>query len=105
MELESLHCVLEEVADTELSNPLPPRKQVRLRTILDGCVKVLDDLQFIVQRYQSLGTEDKSAWDRLKLGSEDIGEIRTRLGLNVTLLGTFRRLAPWLVSTFTSLTR
>ncbi|CAD6579128.1 MAG: hypothetical protein ASARMPRED_008957 [Alectoria sarmentosa] len=89
-ELESLHCVLEEAADTQLSHPLPPRRQARLKTILDGCISVLADLQYIVQKYQSLGTDEKSSWDRLRLGGEDITEIRSRLVFNITLLTAFR---------------
>lgn len=58
---------------------------------MEGCISVLGDLQFIVQRYKSLGTDDKSSWDRLRLGGEDISEIRSRLSLNITLLTAFRR--------------
>lgn len=90
-ELKSLHCVLGEAADSQLSQPLPPRKEARLKTILDGCISVLADLQFIIQRYHSLGTDDKSSWDRLRLGGEDISEIRSRLSLNIMLLTAFRR--------------
>ena len=86
-----MHCVLGEAADSLLSQPLPPRREARLKTILDGCVSVLADLQFIVQRYQSLGTDDQRLWDRLRLGGEDIAEIRSRLMLNVMLLTAFRR--------------
>ena len=103
-ELESLHCVLEEAADTHLSHPLSPRRQARLKTILDGCNRVLADLQYIVQKYQSLGTDDKSCWDRLRLGGEDIAEIRSRLVLNITLLTAFRRFAFWPTYRLTSLT-
>ena len=94
-ELESLHCVLGEAADSQLSHPLPPRREARLKTILDGCISVLADLQFIVQKYQSLGTDDKSSWDRLRLGGEDIAEIRSRLVLNIMLLTAFRRFVFW----------
>ena len=103
-ELESLHCVLEEAADTQLSHPLPPRRQARLKTILDGCISVLADLQYIVQKYQSLGTDDKSSWDRLRLGGEDIAEIRSRLVFNITLLTAFRRFAFWPTYSLTPLT-
>lgn len=95
MEVSSLGCVLEEAADTQLSQPLPPRRQARLQTILDGCISVLADLQYIVQRYHSLGTDEKSSWDRLRLGGEDIAEIRSRLVVNVMLLTSFRRFALW----------
>lgn len=90
-ELESLHCVLGEAADSLSSHPLPPRRKARLQTILHGCISVLADLQFIVQKYQSLGTDDKGSWDRLRLGGEDIAEIRSRLVFNITLLTAFRR--------------
>lgn len=103
-ELESLHCVLEEAADTQLSHPLPPRRQARLKTILDGCISVLADLQYIVQKYQSLGTDEKSSWDRLRLGGEDITEIRSRLVFNITLLTAFRRFAFSPIYPVTSLT-
>ena len=103
-ELESLHCVLGEAADSQLSHPLPPRREARLQTILDGCVCVLADLQFIVQRYQSLGTDDKSSWDRLRLGGEDIAEIRGRLIFNITLLTAFRRFVFLLRYSLASLT-
>ncbi|KAI4164908.1 MAG: hypothetical protein LQ342_001541 [Letrouitia transgressa] len=82
MEVSSLGCILEEAADTQLSHPLPPRRQARLQTILDGCISVLADLQYIVQKYHSLGTDEKSSWDRLRLGGEDIAEIRSRLVVN-----------------------
>ena len=103
-ELESLHCVLEEAADTQWSQPLPPRRQNRLKTILDGCISVLADLQYIVQKYQSLGTDEKSSWDRLRLGSEDIAEIRGRLVLNITLLTAFRRFVLFSTSPLAPLT-
>ena len=103
-ELESLHCVLGEAADSQLSHPLPPRREGRLKTILDGCVSVLADLQFIVQKYQSLGTDEKSSWDRLRLGGEDIAEIRSRLVLNIMLLTAFRRFVFWPRYPLTSLT-
>ena len=86
-----MHCVLEEAAEALSSHSLPPRRQARLKTILDGCVSVLGDLQYIIQRYQSLGTDEKSSWDRLRLGNEDIAEIRSRLAFNVSLLTAFRR--------------
>ena len=103
-ELESLHCVLGEASDSQLSHPLPPRRKARLQTILDGCICVLADLQYIVQKYQSLGTDDKSSWDRLRLGGEDIAEIRGRLVFNITLLTAFRRFVFWQRYPLTSLT-
>ncbi len=104
IELESLLCVLDEARDTQLSHPLPPQREARLRTILVGFMSVLKDLQYIVEKYQSLGTEERSSWDRLKFGSEDIAEIRSRLVINITLLTAFRRFAFWPTYPLTSLT-
>ena len=93
MELESLLCVLDEAAETQLSHPLTAQRAARLNTILAGFSSVLCDLQYVVGKYQSLGTNDKSAWDQLKFGNEDISEIRSRLVMNMSFLTTFRRFA------------
>ena len=95
MELESLLCVLDEAAETQLSHPLTAQRAARLNTILAGFSSVLRDLQYVVGKYQSLGTNDKSAWDQLKFGNEDIAEIRSRLVMNMSFLTTFRRFAFW----------
>lgn len=58
-------------------------------TILAGFNRVLKDLQFIVVKYQSLGTNERSAWDQMKFGTEDIAEIRNRLVINMSFLTTF----------------
>ena len=103
MELESLVCVLDEAAESQLSHPLSPQREARLNTILAGFNKVLNDLEYIVQKYQSLGTSERSAWDQLKFGKEDITEIRGRLVMNMAFLTTFRRLAFWPAYSLTSL--
>ncbi len=103
-DFDIIKCILEEAADMQSSHPLSTRRQARLKTILDGCVSVLADLQYIVQKYQSLGTDEKSSWDRLRLGNEDIAEIRSRLVCNITLLTAFRRFALWPTYSLTSLT-
>lgn len=95
MELESLVCVLDEAADCQLSHPLTPQRAARLCTILAGFSSVLHDLQFVVEKYQCLGTSDRSVWDQLKFGNEDIAEIRSRLVMNMSFLTTFRRFAFW----------
>ena len=62
-------------------------------------MSVLADLQFVVQKYVSLDTDEKSAWDRFRLGNEDIDEIRGRLVYNMTLLTSFRRFVSLRAST------
>lgn len=104
MELESLVCVLDEAADSQLSHPLNPQRKARLNTILAGFSSVLKELQDVVQKYQSLGTNEKNPWDQLKFGNEDIAEIRSRLIMNMAFLTTFRRFADWPTYLLTSLT-
>lgn len=104
MELESLVCVLDEAADTRLSHPLTPRREARLSTILAGFDSVLRDLEYVVEKYQSLGTNERCAWDRLQFGNEDITEIRSRLVMNMSFLTTFRRFAVWPTYPLTPLT-
>ena len=58
-------------------------------TILAGFDRVLQDLQYVVVKYQSLGTNERSAWDQVKFGNEDITEIRNRLAINMLFLTTF----------------
>ena len=90
-EVLSLHAVLKEADETIFRSPLSPESQARLKIIGDGCQCVLGDLQALVDEYESLGTQSKRTWDRMKWGQEDINEIRTRLISNATMLTGFIR--------------
>ena len=81
--------MLKECEETLFTRPLPPARVERLKAIKDGCDKVLVDLQSLVQGYESLGTQSKRTWDRMRWGIEDIAEIRARLTSNATLLTVF----------------
>ena len=61
----------------------------RLNTVKEGCEKVLIDLQNLVQNYESLGTQSKRTWDRMRWRNEDVAEIRSRLTSNISLLTAF----------------
>ncbi len=45
VEVLSLLAVLTEIAENTSARPLPPEKQARLRTVVDGCASVLTGLQ------------------------------------------------------------
>ena len=90
-EVLSLHAVLKEADETIFKSPQLPKRQARLKTIGDGCQYVLDDLQALVDKYESLGTQSKRTWDRMNWGSEDISDIRSRLISNATMLTVFIR--------------
>jgi hypothetical protein len=82
-EVLSMHIVLKEVEEV-LAPPLAPIKQEHLEAIGKGCYLVLNDLDNLVKRYQSLGS--KWTWDRMRYGMEDIAELRARLTSNTGLL-------------------
>ena len=90
-EVLSLHAVLKEADETILKSPLPPQSRKRLKTICDGCQNVLSDLQALVDKYESLGTQSKRTWDRMKWGTENVTEIRSRLVSNTTFLTAYIR--------------
>src|ERR1700733_15560938 len=75
-EVLSMHIVLKEVEEEVLARPLAPTKQERLEAIGEGCHLVLNDLDNLVKRYQSLGTQSKRTWDRMRYSMEDITELR-----------------------------
>ena len=90
-EVLSLHAVLKEAEETVFAQHLSPTQQERLKAVGDGCQHVLKDLDDLCQKYQSLGTQSKRTWDRMKWGTEDIAELRARLTSNTVLLATWIR--------------
>jgi hypothetical protein len=97
IEVLSLHAVLKEVEEILSEQSLSASKKASLATITNGCRKVLQDLQALVWKYESLGSKSKRTWDRLRWGSNDIAELRARLTSNLTLLTVFmRHMTPFL---------
>src|SRR2546423_13026743 len=62
----SLHAVLKEVEENISTRNLSETSQARLKIIGDGCHEVLKDLQNLVDKYDSLGTQSKRTWARLQ---------------------------------------
>jgi hypothetical protein len=91
-ELLSLHAVLKEVEEIISEQPLSETRRHHLATISHGCKCVLEDLRALVKKYESLGSQSKRTWDRMRWGSNDIAELRARLTSNVVLLTAFLRL-------------
>ena len=81
--------MLKESEETLFSQPLPPERAERLKVVKEGCDKVLVDLQSLVSKYESLGTQSKRTWDRMGWGNEDIADIRARLTSNISILAAF----------------
>lgn len=91
--MPSLHAVLKEVEEIISEKPLSETRKQRLATISHSCNCVLEDLQALVKKYESLGSQSKRIWDRMRWGSNDIAELRARLTSNTVLLTAFMRLA------------
>jgi hypothetical protein len=91
LEVLSLHAVLKEAEEIVSAQPLSATKQERLKEVGDGCYCVLKDLDNLVQKYRSFGTQTKRTWERMGWGAEDIAELRARLTSNTGLLTTWIR--------------
>lgn len=89
-EAASLHVVLKE---TEVylneHQELDPSRKNRLQILTNGCRETLDDLRKLLKKYESLGTQAQRTWDRLRIGLEDLADVRSRLVSNVTMLTAF----------------
>ncbi len=90
-DLMSLHAVLCETQDfmCENSQNIDVSRRYRLSMLCDSCRSVLDELDVIVTRYESLSTQAQRTWDRVHFGMKDLSDIRNRLVTSVSLLTAF----------------
>ena len=93
-EVKSLHIIIDKAVqhlrDPTLSNNYRQEGQ----DVLTGCQNVLKDLDALIVKYNSLApantsTSTSRAIDRVKLSSEDIATLRSRLISNISLLNGF----------------
>ncbi|KIK61254.1 hypothetical protein GYMLUDRAFT_43314 [Collybiopsis luxurians FD-317 M1] len=89
-EVASLHVVLKETEDTMSEfTDLDKSREYRLKILTDGCKTTLDDLEKLLNSYESLRTQSQRTWDRMRFGLEDLADVRSRLISQVTLLTAF----------------
>lgn len=88
-EVSSLYVVIRETELLLSKQSLSPGQQARLDTCRQGCESVLQDLDGLLVKYESLGTKSQRTFDRLAFGSHDMNEIRLRLTSNVSMLDAF----------------
>jgi len=90
-EVASLHTVLKETQEyvSEWGARFGPDREAQLAILGKGCHEVLQDLERLLQRYESLGTHTQWTWDRMRWGAEDIARARQRLSVNTTLVTAF----------------
>ena len=87
-EVEALHIVLESIKKVVLGAGLDASNVNDLNRVSRGCITVLTELEALMKKYKSLGT-NRRKWDRLRWGQEDIDVLRARLTSNVSLLTAF----------------
>lgn len=88
-EVGSLHNVIKETEEMVSQQNLTPEQKAKLAQCRQGCEAVLKDLEGLLNRYESMGTNARRTFDRMGFGMEDITGIRLRLISNVTMLDAF----------------
>ena len=99
-EVESLHIIINKAEHHFDRTTLSDNSRQEGHTVLRGCYNVLQELDALIEKYNSLATKSTStsttqALQRLKLsarlviGTEDIATLRARLTSNTILLNGF----------------
>jgi hypothetical protein len=100
-ELMGLQAVLREAEEyIKEYGELDISRRNRLEILCQGCREVLADLEGLVNRYETLGTQAQRTWDRMRFGLKDLSDIRSRLISSTTMLNAFTTiLAKWVATT------
>ena len=93
-EVLSLCVTIQELAeeaknDNSILNRKSRGKQQELDTIMRGCTEVLSQLESLLSRYRSPGTENKRAWDRARFSSDDVQACHNKLLVYTSSLTLF----------------
>ena len=97
-EVESLHIIINKAAQHFEGPALSDNSRQEGQKVLKGCQNVLEDLDALIEKYNSLGPTSPGTGQvlqrlklsaRLVLGTEDIATLRARLTSNTTLLNGF----------------
>ena len=89
-EVESLQILIDKAARHFESSTLDSNSRQEGQKVLKGCRNVLEDLNSLIEKYNSLASSRTSqVLRRIKLGTEDIATLRSRLISNTGLLNGF----------------
>ena len=89
-EVKSLQIIINKAAQHLESTTLSNNNREEGQEVLKGCQNVLEDLNSLIEKYNSLSSASPSqVLKRVKLGAEDIATLRARLTSNTTLLSSF----------------
>ena len=88
-EVKSLESIINQAAQHLKTTTLSEHQQTG-QEILRGCRSVLEDLNSFIKEYKSVAsTSRRLNFKRVKVGTEDIAKLRSRLTSNTILLNSF----------------
>ena len=91
-EVNGLQCMIKKATQHFNSTTLSDYDRQLCQTALTGCKSTLEDLNSLIEKYNSLACAKTSqVFRRVQLGTEDIVTLRARLTSNATLLSSFIR--------------
>ena len=85
----SLHIVLKEIEEQYKEQTLERSQQVHLATLTRNTRGVLKELETLLEKYDSLGTQSQRTWDRMRWGMEDVKRLREQLTSSTAMLSIF----------------
>ena len=90
-EVKSLQIIINTAAQHFESTTLSGNNRQDGQEVLKGCQSVLEDLNSLIQKYNSLASNSTNTIQRVMLSTEDIATLRSRLTSNTTLLSSYIR--------------
>ena len=91
-DVKSLQTIVDGAVKYFENTALSASKRQEGQEALQGCQSVLEDLNSLIEKYKSLASPDKiQFFRRVKLGTENIVNLRARLTSNTVLLSNFIR--------------
>ena len=91
-EVKSLQTIVNRAIQYLKDTTLSDSKRQEGHEALQSCQSVLEELDSLIEKYKSLASTNKmQVFKRVKLGTEDIMTLRTRLTSNTVFLSNFIR--------------
>ena len=91
-EVRSLQIIIDGAIHYFKGGTLSDNKQREGQEVLQGCQSVLEELESLIEKYQSIASGKKwQFFKKVKFGNYDIMAIRIRLTSNTSLLTNFIR--------------
>ena len=92
-DLKNLNIILSQVAD-EIKAPTSlllhhDHDLSHLQDIKTNCRQLVTQLKAIVTKYDGIVISRRNNWDRIRFGQKNLDGIRTKLGLQISTLGTY----------------